>query len=236
MWSYPLVEPALLTFDNLRYRLMPYLYSLAWKVSSDDYTLMRPLPMDFRGDPLTFNDGTQFMFGPALLVNPVLEAGATDRRVYLPKDTAWYDFWTGERLSGGRYLQAAAPLERLPLYVRAGAILPLGPEEEYADQKPDGPIELRIYPGANGTFTLYNDEGDNYDYEKGSHATIILTWSDAGRTLTFGPRNGTYPGMARQVTFHIVLARPGHGTGEPVTATPDKTVTYTGAEQTVRFD
>ncbi len=236
LWSYPLVEPALLTFDKLRYRMMPYIYSLAWKVSSDDYTLMRPLPMDFRADPMTYNNGTQFMFGPALLVNPVTEAGATSRRVYLPANTTWYDFWTGEKVSGGQRIEAAAPLDRLPLYVRAGSILPLGPEEEYADEKPNGPIELRIYPGADATFTLYNDEGDNYDYEKGAHATTTVTWSDADRTLTFAPRIGTYPNVPPQTTFHIVLARPAHGTGEATTAAPDKTITYTGAALTVKMN
>jgi alpha-D-xyloside xylohydrolase len=237
MWTYPLVEPALINFDKLRYRMMPYIYSLAWQVSSDDYTFMRPLPMDFRSDPVTFNDATQFMFGPALLVNPVLEAGATSRRVYLPrvspaKDTTWYDFWTGEKLTGGRHIEAAAPLERLPLYVRAGSILPLGPEEEYADEKPNGPIELRIYPGANGTFTLYNDEGDNYDYERGAHSTTTLTWSDADRTVTFSARQGSYPNMPPQTTFHIILVRPSHGTGEAPAAAADQTVTYTGAKLT----
>jgi alpha-D-xyloside xylohydrolase len=235
MWTYPLVEPALINFDKLRYRMMPYLYSLAWEVSSADYTLMRPLPMDFRSDPLTWNDATQFMFGPALLVNPVLEAGAATRRVYLPANTTWYDFWTGEKLTGGRHIEAAAPLERIPLYVRAGSILPLGPEEEYADEKPNGPIELRIYPGADGAFTLYNDEGDNYDYERGAHSTTTLTWSDATRTLTIVARQGAYPNMPRETTFHIVLARPNHGTGEATTDTADKTVTYDGSELTVKM-
>jgi len=240
MWSYPLVEPALLTYDKLRYRMMPYLYSLAWRISSDDYTLMRPLPMDFRDDPLTWNDGTQFMFGPALLVNPVLEAGATSRRVYLPRvspatDTTWYDFWTGEKLTGGRHIEAAAPLERIPLYVRAGSILPLGPEEEYADEKPNGPIELRVYPGADGAFTLYNDEGDNYDYERGAHSTTTLTWSDATRTLTIAARQGSYSNMPRETTFHIVLVRPAHGTGETPINTPDQTITYTGSEMSVKI-
>ena len=236
MWSYPLVESTLINFDKLRYRMMPYIYSLAWKVSSDDYTLMRPLPMDFRADPLTFNNGTQFMFGPALMVNPVLEAGATTRRVYLPKDTTWYDFWTGEKLTGGQRIEAAAPLERLPLYVRAGSILPLGPEEEYADEKPNGPIELRIYPGADGTFTLYNDEGDNYDYEKGAHSTTTITWSDATRTLSIAARQGTYPNMPRETTFHIVVARPAHGIGEATTDAADRTVTYNGSAVTVSMN
>jgi alpha-D-xyloside xylohydrolase len=165
----------------------------------------------------------------------VLEAGATTRRVYLPANTAWYDFWTGEKLTGGRHIEAAAPLERIPLYVRAGSILPLGPEEEYADEKPNGPIELRIYPGADGAFTLYNDEGDNYDYERGAHSTTTLTWFDATRTLTIAARQGAYPNMPRETAFHIVLARPNHGTGEATTDTADKTVTYDGSELIVKM-
>src|SRR5882757_7484125 len=167
LWSYPSIENSLIAYDNLRYRMMPYIYSLAWKVSSDDYTIQRPLVMDFRADPLTWNIGDQFMFGPALLVNPVTEPKATERRVYLPSNTAWYDFWSGQKVQGGVHLQAAAPLDRIPLYVRAGSILPLGPPEQYAGVKVNGPIELRVYTGANGSFTLYQDEGDNYNYETG---------------------------------------------------------------------
>jgi alpha-D-xyloside xylohydrolase len=235
MWSYPEIEPALIQFDRLRYRMMPYIYSLAWQVSNADYTIMRPLPMDFRSDPLTWNDGTQFMFGPALLVNPVLEAGATSRRVYLPTGTTWYDFWTGEKLAGGQYVEAAAPLEQIPLYVRAGTILPLGPDEEFADEKPNGPLELRIYPGADGKFTLYNDEGDNYDYEKGAHATVALAWSDADRTLTIGARQGSYPGISRETEIRIVAVTPQHGIGGGATSSFEKMITYNGSAQTVKL-
>jgi len=235
MWTYAKVEPALITFDKLRYRMMPYVYSLAWQVSAHDSTIMRALPMDFRADPNTWNNGTQFMFGPALLVNPVLEAGATSRRVYLPANTTWYDFWTGEKLVGGRNIEADAPLDRLPLYVRAGSIVPLGPEEEYADEKPNGPVELRIYSGADGSFTLYNDEGENYDYERGAHAITTISWSDANRTLIFGARQGSYPGMPAQEMFHIVMVSAQHGVGEPVSTAADRTVTYTGAELKVQI-
>jgi alpha-D-xyloside xylohydrolase len=234
LWTYPQVEPALITFDKLRYRMMRYIYSLAWRVSHDDYTLMRPLPMDFRSDPATWNEGTQFMFGPAILVSPVLEAEATSRRIYLPKDT-WYDFWTGEQVAGGKHIEGAAPLERMPLYVRAGSILPLGPEEEYADEKPNGPIELRIYPGANGSFTLYNDEGDNYEYERGAHMMTALTWSDADRTLTFGASQGTYPNAPGEIEFQVVLVGRDHGVGEGPTAAADKTVAYSGSELKVKI-
>jgi alpha-D-xyloside xylohydrolase len=232
LWSYPTIEPTLIAYDNLRYRMMPYIYSLAWRVSSDDYTIQRPLIMDFRSDSNTWNIGDQFMFGPALLVNPVTEPEATERRIYLPSDTTWYDFWSGQKVQGGVHLQAAAPLDRIPLYVRAGSILPLGPPEQYAGEKPNGPIELRIYPGANGTFTLYQDEGDNYNYEKGAHASIPITWSQSTNTLTIGARQGTYPGMPTDITFNIVWVKPNHGAG-PAEQSLDKTITYNGSQQTI---
>jgi alpha-D-xyloside xylohydrolase len=233
IWSYPSVESSLIAYDDLRYRLLPYIYSLAWKVSSDDYTIQRPLVMDFRSDQTTWNIGDQFMFGPALLVNPVTEANATERRVYLPaaaKGTLWYDFWTGKTIVGGRYIQAAAPLDRIPLYVRAGSILPLGPVEQYTGERVDGPIELRIYQGADGNFTLYQDEGDNYDYTKGEYSTIPIKWSDAAHVLTLGTRTGSYPGIASKMTFHIVLVRSGHGTGGNVETSADKIAIYSGSE------
>ena len=119
--------------------------------------------------------------------------------------------------------------------MRAGSILPLGPEEEYADEKPNGPIELRIYPGEDGAFTFYNDEGDNYDYERGAHSTTTLTWSDATRTLNIAARQGAYPGMRRETMFNIVLVRPAHGTGEATNNNADQTITYTGAATTVKI-
>lgn len=235
LWSYPEIAPALVQYDRLRYRLMPYLYSLAWRVSHEDYTLMRPLPMDFRADNKTWNDGTEFMFGPALLVAPVTEAGVTSRRVYLPKGAAWFDFWTGARVEGGQSLDAAAPLNRVPVYVRAGSILPLGPEEEWADQSPNGPIELRVFPGADASFTLYNDLGDGYGYEHGEWSTVRVTWDDATRTLTVEPRLGRYPEMPRELVFHVVVAGPSRGVGEAAGATPDRTISYTGQQITVRL-
>ncbi len=157
---------------------MPYVYSLAWKVTSEDYTIQRPLVMDFREDPAVWEIGDQFMFGPAFLVSPVLIEHATSRSVYLPAGAGWYDFWTGGRTAGGTQVTVPAPLDRIPLAVRAGSILPLGPVIEYAGQATD-PIELRIYPGADGDFTLYEDSGDGYGYERGAHATIPIHWNDA---------------------------------------------------------
>ena len=137
---------------------------------------------------------------------------------------------SGQKIQGGVHLQAAAPLDRIPLYVRAGSILPLGPPEQYADEKPNGPIELRIYPGANGSFTLYQDEGDNYNYETGHHATIPITWSQSDNTLTIGARTGSYAGMPEEINFNIVWVKPNHGTGGAVEPQADNTLIYRGSE------
>jgi alpha-D-xyloside xylohydrolase len=234
MWVYDLVYPALLKFDRLRYRLMPYIYSLAWKVTNEDYTIQRPLVMDFGQDRETWNIGDQFLFGPDILVSPVTTDHATDRSLYLPAATLWYDFWTGERMEGGKQITAAAPIDRIPLDVRAGSILPMGPEIEYAGQSTD-PIELRVYRGADGDFTLYEDQGDGYGYQRGAHAVIPIHWDDEQHTLTVGAREGSYPGMAADHTFNVVMVGPDHGTGETITAQPDKTVHYTGARTVVQF-
>jgi alpha-D-xyloside xylohydrolase len=230
LWSYgPDAQSILTRFDRLRYRLLPYIYSLAWKTTSASYTPMRPLAMDFRTDPRALNIGDQFLFGPALLINPVTEAMATARRLYLPQ-AKWYDFWTGASIEGGLELDAAAPLDRLPLYVRAGSILPLGPEQEWSDQKKEDPIELRVYRGADGDFILYQDENDNYNYEKGAYATISLHWNDAGQTLTIGDRQGRFPGMPETRTFKIVFVSPGHGVDVDPADPADRTVEYSGKE------
>jgi len=234
LWTYDRVFPTLLSVDRLRYRLFPYVYSLAWRVTNDDYTIQRPLVMDFRDDPATLEIGDQFMFGPDLLVSPVLTEHAVSRPVYLPAGAAWYDFWTGERTAGGATINAQAPLDRIPLDVRTGSILPLGPAIEYAGQATD-PIELRIYPGADGNFTLYEDEGDSYRYQQGAHAIIPIHWNDATRTLTIDARQGAYPGMAQSHTINVVIVSPGHGAGGEVTAVPDKTIQYAGASIEAKF-
>lgn len=234
IWSFDRVEPILISFDKLRYRLMPYIYSLAWRVTNEDYTMQRPLVMDWRNDPEVRDIGDQFMFGPSILVNPVLEANATRRTLYLPDSPAWYDFWTGSSQAGGRQIESNAPLDRIPLFVRAGSILPLGPEIEYADEKPAGPIELRIYPGADANFEMYQDAGDSYDYERGAHSVIPLHWSQATRTLTIGGRQGSYPGMPAEILFNIVWVSDGHGAGAAPVANADMAVEYTGKEISVQ--
>jgi alpha-D-xyloside xylohydrolase len=234
LWSYgPDAQKILVKFDTLRYRMLPYIYSLAWKTTSEGYTPMRPLVMDFRTDERAQNIGDQFMFGPAFLVSPVTEPAATTRQLYLP-DAKWYDFWTGASAAGNRMMEAPAPLDRLPLYVRAGSILPLGPEMEWSTEKPADPIELRIYPGADGDFTLYEDENDNYNYEKGVHAIIPMHWDSEKSTLTIGDRKGDFPGMLKQRTFRVVFVHNDHGAGVGATDEPDKIVKYSGTRLEVR--
>ena len=234
IWSYgPDAQKTLAAYDNLRYRLMPYIYSLAWKTTSEGYTIMRPLVMDFREDTRAQNIGDQFLFGPAILVNPVTEPGATTRRLYLP-NAKWYDFWTGAAIQGGRTLDAPSPIDRMPLYVRAGSIVPFGPDLQYAAEKSADPIELRVYRGANGTFTLYEDENDSYDYEKGVHATTPFSWDEAAYTLTIGDRTGSFPGMLEKRTFRIVFVTENHGTGGGLTENADKTVEYSGKRVAVK--
>jgi alpha-D-xyloside xylohydrolase len=221
--------PVLVGTDTLRYRLLPYIYSQAWQVTSAASTLMRALVFDFAADPQALDVPDEFMFGPAILVSPVSDAGATSRSVYLPAATTWIDFWSGASTAGGQTVTAPAPIDHIPLFVRAGAILPLGPVVQYATEKPADPIELRVYRGANGSFTLYEDENDNYDYERGMFATIPITWNDATKTLTLGARTGSFPGMLASRIFHVVFVGPSHGTGIADTATPDATITYSGA-------
>jgi alpha-D-xyloside xylohydrolase len=228
LWSYGSeAEKILVRFDTLRYRLLPYIYSLAWMTTSEGYTPMRGLIMDFRTDARVATIGDQFLFGPALLVNPVTDPGATTRRVYLPK-SKWYDFWTGVPVEGPRAVDVAAPLEAIPLFVRAGSILPMGPEKEWSTEKPEDPIEMRIYRGANADFTLYEDENDGYNYEKGVFATIPFHWDEEKQTLTIGERKGAFPGMLTERTFQIVFVGDHHGVGVSPESKPDKIVRYGG--------
>ncbi len=233
LWSYgPDAQKILANFDRLRYRLLPYIYSLAWMTTSEAYTPMRPLVMDFRDDVRAQNIGDQFMYGPAFLVSPVTEPAASTRRLYLPK-TRWYDFWSGNSTDGAQVIDAAAPLERMPLYIRSGSIIPMGPDIEWSTQKPADPIELRVYRGADGDFTLYEDENDTYNYEKGAYATIPLHWDDAKQILTLGGRQGKFPGMLPTRSFRIVFVAENHGVGVAPTDEPDKTVKYSGERLSV---
>ena len=227
----------LLNYDNLRYRLLPYIYSLSWKVTHEGYTMMRSLAFDFKNDEKINAIPVQYMFGPAFLVNPVTERmyslqanipAEKARKVYLPKSALWYDFWTGQTTNGGQTIDATAPIETIPLFIKAGSIIPMGGFLQYATEKPADVIELRIYPGADGKFALYEDENDNYNYEQGKYATIEFNWNDKTRTLNISDRKGVFNGMLKDRKFNIVLVRPGVGTGVGITATIDKTIQYSG--------
>jgi alpha-D-xyloside xylohydrolase len=224
-----------LKFDRLRYRLLPYVYSLAGDVTHHAGTMLRPLVMDFRLDTMARDIGDQYMFGPAFLVSPVTTYRARSRTVYLPKGTLWYDLWTGQPMAAGQRISAPAPYDTLPVHVRAGSIVPVGPDLEYTDEKPADPITLYVYAGSDGAFSLYEDDGTTYGYEKGASATIPITWDDASGRLTIGARQGTFPGMLESRTFKVVLVSSSAPVGllaEPSTA---KTASYSGAAVTVDF-
>ena len=391
IWEFGEFVKPMLKFDHLRYRLLPYIYTQAWKVTSEGYTIMRGLPMDFTSDKKTYGIGDQFMFGPAIMVCPVteyqihrppeksvliapeyfrtpdgkqgllakyykdinyktlsleridpninirwytgrpdyatdstyairwqgklipklsgkyqfhlksydpkriildgrelpivytsveqyteiveLDAGKTydfimevennqrgaarailcwktpdmfdrenkkeqrdkTRDVYLPADQSWIDFWTGDTYTGGQIIVADAPIDKIPLLIKAGSLLPMGPYLQFSTEKPANPIELRIYPGADGEFTLYEDENDNYNYESGVYSTIKLRWDDRERTLTIYDRMGEFPGMLKSRWFEIVLVSKGHGSGIEPVRNPDRVVTYTGSKIKVKL-
>ncbi len=220
-------EKILTEYDNLRYRLLPYTYSLAWDQTEHGRNMMRALVMDYENDPKVADITDQFMFGPDLLINPVTKFEARTRELYLPK-TFWYDFWTGEKQEGGRTITADAPLEKMPIYVRSGSILPMGPFLQYAMEKPADPIELRIYPGSEGSFNLYEDDGITYNYTKGEYSIIPFKWDDKNKTLIIGKRQGSYPGMLDERTFQIVIVGKNHGTGLEPETKPDKVINYSG--------
>ena len=223
---------------RLRYRLIPYLYSTAWQVTSNNDSYMRPLFADFAADKKVWNMTDEFMFGRSILAAPIVDPQYTEEKIirtnamtgwdrqtasdgsavgtidftakksatkYLPKGADWYDFWTNKQYKGGQTLTLETSFDRVPMFVRAGSILPLGPEMQYVGEKAWDNLEIRVYPGADGTFTLYEDEGDSYNYEKGVYSTISFSWSDKGRTLTIGQRQGEYPGMLKTRQFTIVL-------------------------------
>ncbi len=215
-------------YTKLRYRLMPYIYSLAGMTWTDDYTIMRPLVMDFAGDIDVYNTGDEYMFGPSFLVAPVYEYGARSRSVYLPSCGGWYDFYTGKFEEGGHSVCADAPYGRMPLYVRAGSVVPIGPDMQYSDEKSADVIDVYVYMGDDGHFALYEDEGVNYNYEKGLYSVIDFRYDDAARTLTVGDRKGEFPGMLRERIFRIFpVSKDGDAAGVEVK--------YDGSSMTVRL-
>jgi alpha-D-xyloside xylohydrolase len=243
---------------RLRYRLIPYLYSTAWQVTSNNDSYMRPLFADFPQDKTVWDMTDEFMFGHSILAAPIVNPQYTEEKIirtdamtgwdrndvrgqkddvrkvdftatktavkYLPKGAMWYDYWTNKQYKGGQRVTITTTFDRVPMFVRAGSILPLGPEMQYVGEKNWDNLELRIYPGADGSFTLYEDEGDNYNYEKGTYSVIQFSWNEKTHTLTIGDRQGRYPGMLQNRQFTVVM--------------PDgkrQTVRYDGNAQVVRF-
>ena len=240
---------------RLRYRLIPYLYSTAWQVTSNNESYLRPLFSDFAADKKVWDMTDEFMFGRSILACPILDPQYTEEKIirtnamtgwdrqsavdnsqltvdftvkktamkYLPKGTDWYDFSTDKRYKGGQMVKLTTSLQDVPMFVRAGSIVPLGPVMQYVGEKTWDNLEIRVYPGADGQFTLYEDEGDSYNYEKGVYSTITFQWNDRTRTLTIGARQGSYPGMLQKRQFTLVL--------------PDgttKTISYDGTEVVVK--
>jgi alpha-D-xyloside xylohydrolase len=232
MWSlggdsHPAYQ-AELKFDRLRYRLLPYIYTLAGEVTHHSGTIMRPLVMDFTSDPIAREQSDEYMFGPAFLVAPITTYQARSRSVYLPKSEGWYDFWSGKAAASGTRIDAPAPYDAIPVYVKAGSIVPFGPDLQYTGEKPADPLTLYVYAGANGSFTLYEDQGSTYDYEKGAFSEIPIQWAEASGTLTIGKRQGSFPEMAKERNIQVVLCsreKPAGFRFEPVEAKP---VHYSG--------
>jgi len=235
-WKYgQKVENNIRKMLNLRYHLMPYIYSEAWQITKNGSTMMRPLVMDFNGDTSALNQPYEYMFGKSFLVAPVTEPDVTEWNIYLPKSAVWYDFWTGDKHRGGQIITKETPIEIIPLYVKAGSILPIGPKVQYAAEKKWDILEIRVYPGSDGEFILYEDENDNYNYEKGFYSTIKFKWNDSTNTLNIGKRGGDFLGVLKTRTFNVVIVSTNHGTGSELTQKIEKTVTYNGTEKNLVF-
>ena len=228
------VQNSLIWHDRLRYRLLPYIYTLAGDTYHRGGTIVRALIMDFPDDPQVRDIGGQYMFGPALLVAPVTEFGARTRDVYLPAGSRWYDFHTGRVHDGGHSVAAEAPLARMPLFVRAGSIIPTGPAVEYTDQDLGGPITLLVYAGTDGSFDLYEDDGETYAHQDGAFTRIAIRYDDSSGTVTIGAREGGYPGMPVRRTFHVRWIAGPSSDAADLDARPDRTVEYSGAAVTLR--
>ena len=198
-WAFDVQEK----FINLRYSLLPYIYSTAWDVSKNQGTFMRALMMDFPEDKKVWDIDNEYMFGENFLVNPVSDKGAKEQELYLPKGVEWFDFWTNEKVSGGKTISKDVPINIIPLYVRAGSIVPFGPKVQYSNEKKWDNLEIRVFPGADGSFTLYEDEFDNYNYENGAFSEIPISWSEASNTLTIGERKGNFKGMLKNRKFTV---------------------------------
>ena len=222
-------------YDRLRYRLMPYLYSMAGWVNTRHYTMMRPLVMDFQHDAAVLNIKDQWMFGPSLMACPVGYYKARQREVYLPQGRTWFDLYTGQPFEGGQVINAPAPLERIPVFVPSGSIIPFGPEMQWSDEKPAELINLYVYAGRDADFQLYEDEGTNYNYERGQRATIDIHWNDQARQLTIGQRAGKFPGMLQKRRFNVVLITADQPRALDLESPQGRMVDYSGKQVSVQF-
>ena len=231
------VYDAIEKYIHLRYSLLPYTYATAWNVTSQSGSFMRALFMDFQNDTAVYNIGNQYMFGKSIMVTPVTEQGSAMQAVYLPKGTGWFDFWTGEILTGGQQVNKSTPIDILPLYVKAGSIIPWGPTVQYATEKKWDNLEIRIYAGADADFTLYEDENDNYNYEKGLYSQTSFHWNDLAKTLTMEAAKGSFPGMLTSRKFRIVLVNQNSktGLGSALSAKANKVVHYSGKKVVVNL-
>ena len=226
----------IVAYDKLRYRLMPYLYSMAGMVHLKDYTMMRGLVMDFNGDEKVLDIKDQWMFGSALMACPVGEYQKYSREVYLPKQKGWYDFYTGAYHAGGQTIVADAPFDKIPVFIPEGAILPIGPEMQWSDEKKPELIDLYVYAGKDGSYTLYEDEGTNYNYEKGKYAVIDFKYDDARKQVTIGARKGSFDGMLQKRRFNIILVDQKKQQGVNLAKSPKgKVVKYAGQAMTVKL-
>lgn len=214
---------------------MPYIYSLAGHTYHRGYTIMRGLVMDFPNDNKLRNIDDQYMFGPSLLVNPVTVYKATSRKLYLPSGTGWYNLYDGRFTDGGVEINADAPYERMPLYVREGSIIPVGPDLQYTAEKPADPITVFVYTGRSASFTLYEDEGTNYDYESGKFSEIDFIWNEEKKMLTIGNRRGGFAGMLANRQFRIVFINKDKAVPFNPDQRPQTTVSYKGIQQEVRW-
>jgi alpha-D-xyloside xylohydrolase len=239
------VYDAIEKYINLRYIMLPYIYSTSWNVTANQSSMMRALVMDFSNDKLALDINDEYMFGKSILVCPVTEpmyskntqedfSTTKSTELYLPKGADWIDFWTGEKHSGGQTISKETPLDIMPLYIRAGSILPVGPKVQYALEKKWDNLEIRVYEGANGEFSLYEDENDNYNYEKGVYSTITFTWNNGKKELTINDRKGSFPGMLSDRKFNVVIVDKNKGTGMG-TGKTYKEVAYSGKKVIVRL-
>jgi len=233
--SHPAYQ-SMLYYDKMRYKLMPYIYSLNGMVYKKDYTMMRGLMMDYSADAAVNNINDQYMFGPSLLINPVTEYKASSRRLYLPKGNNWYNFYTGKYVQGGQRITASAPYEQMPIFVREGSIIPTGPEIQHTAEKTASPLTIYVYGGKDASFILYEDEGTNYNYEKGAFAEIPLTYNEQTKTLIVGDRRGVFPGMLQNREFNIVFINPKSKTPLLLNELKfDKTIHYEGKKISIKL-